>query len=74
LRTQLFEDLQREFEDDLPRWGTELSDDLSLRFYNTEVLFAQGDAAVNPAFESILDDFFPRYVRIITLINTETIF
>ena len=67
LRTQLYEDLQREFAPDLPRWGAELSRDLSLRFYDTEVLFAQGDDKINPAFQAILDDFFPRYIRIITL-------
>lgn len=66
LRTQLYEDLHNEFEHDLPRWGAELNRDLSLRFYNTEVLFAHGDDAIRPAFKAILDDFFPRYVRIIT--------
>jgi len=66
LRTQLYEDLHDEFRDDLPRWGAELNKDLSLRFYNTEVLFAHGDATIKPAFRGILDDFFPRYVRIIT--------
>ncbi len=66
LRTQLYQDLYQEFRDDLPKWGAELDPDLSLRFYNTEVLFAHGDDAIKPAFEQILDDFFPRYVRIIT--------
>lgn len=66
LRTQLYNDLQEEFEDDLPRWGAELNRDLSLRFYDTEVLFAHGDDAIKPAFKLILDDFFPRYVAIIT--------
>ncbi|WP_111640397.1 OmpA/MotB family protein [Marinimicrobium alkaliphilum] len=66
LRTQLYEDLNEEFADDLPRWGAELDEDLSLRFNRSEVLFAQGDDALRPAFEDILSDFFPRYVRIIT--------
>ena len=66
LRTQLYEDLQEEFRDDLPLWGAELDKDLSLRFFNTEVLFAHGDDKIKPAFRHILDDFFPRYVRIIT--------
>jgi len=66
LRTQLYDDLYGEFREDLPRWGAELNRDLSLRFYNTEVLFAHGDDAIKPAFENILNDFFPRYVRIIT--------
>lgn len=66
LRTQLYEDLQREFADDLPRWGAELDPDLSLRFYNTELLFDRGEADLNPAFSEILADFFPRYVAILT--------
>jgi outer membrane protein OmpA-like peptidoglycan-associated protein len=67
LRTQLYEDLVSEFKDDLPRWGAEVNKDLSMRFYNTEVLFAHGDDKIKPAFSEILNDFFPRYVRIITL-------
>lgn len=66
LRTQLYDDLHREFSADLPRWGAELDRDLSLRFYNTELLFDRGDADLNPAFSEILADFFPRYVRILT--------
>tara|TARA_R100000093_G_scaffold70997_1_gene45495 strand:+ start:317 stop:955 length:639 start_codon:yes stop_codon:yes gene_type:complete len=66
LKTQLYDDLQEEFGDDLPRWGAELNRDLSLRFYDTEVLFPQGEDTLRPAFEAILSDFFPRYLAIIT--------
>lgn len=66
LRSQLYQDLLDEFKEDLPRWGAELNDDLSLRFYNTEVLFPQGEDSLRPAFRDILADFFPRYVDIIT--------
>lgn len=66
LRTQLYQDLQAEFAADLPRWGAELNPDLSLRFYNTELLFERGDSDLNPAFAEILADFFPRYIKILT--------
>jgi outer membrane protein OmpA-like peptidoglycan-associated protein len=66
LRTQLYEDLRQEFAQDLPRWGAELDPDLSLRFFNTELLFDRGEVDLNPAFSDILADFFPRYVRILT--------
>lgn len=66
LRTQIYQDLLKEFEDDLPRWGAELDPDLSLRFYNTELLFDRGEADLNPKFSEILVDFFPRYVAILT--------
>ncbi|MAZ86779.1 MAG: cell envelope biogenesis protein OmpA [Cellvibrionaceae bacterium] len=65
LRTQLYHDFQSEFEEDLPRWGADISRDLSFRFYNTEVLFAHGSDDIKPAFRDILNDFFPRYVSII---------
>lgn len=66
LRTQIYDDLVREFGPDLPRWGAEIDRDLSMSFYNTEVLFEQGEADIRPGFRQILDDFFPRYVAIIT--------
>ena len=66
LRTQLYNDLQAEFTDDMPRWGAELDEDLAFRFNNTDVLFDKGEAELKPEFQAILDDFFPRYIRIIT--------
>ncbi|OPX55176.1 Outer membrane protein OmpA [Oceanospirillum multiglobuliferum] len=67
LREQLYHDLYNEFKDDLPRWGAELKqDDLSLQFYNTDVMFDLGKSSLQPEFETILADFFPRYAKIIT--------
>ena len=67
LQTTLYDELREEFEDDLPEWGAELDrSTLSVRFTEPDVLFAQGDAAIRPEFRSILDDFFPRYVGVLT--------
>ncbi|WP_430459855.1 OmpA family protein [Thalassolituus sp. LLYu03] len=66
LRVQLYEDLKTEFAPDMARWGAELDKDLTFRFNNSEVLFDKGDAELKPEFQSILSDFFPRYMRIIT--------
>jgi outer membrane protein OmpA-like peptidoglycan-associated protein len=66
LRTQLYEDLLKEFAPDLPKWGAEVQPDLTFRFNKTELLFARGESNLNPQFEEILSDFFPRYVGIIT--------
>ena len=67
LREELYQDLYQEFKDDLPRWGAELkADDLSFQFYNTDVMFDLGKSSLQPEFENILADFFPRYTRIIT--------
>lgn len=66
MRGQLYLDLKKEFEADLPRWGATLSPDLSIRFEEPEVLFKTGEAIVTPRFQAILADFFPRYVTILS--------
>lgn len=66
LRTQLYRDLNEEFAVDMPRWGAELDEDLAFRFNNTDVLFDRGEAELKPEFQAILNDFFPRYIHIIT--------
>jgi outer membrane protein OmpA-like peptidoglycan-associated protein len=66
IRLELYHDLDREFHKDLPRWGAELSSDLSIRFTEPDVLFETGSSKLRPRFTAILDDFFPRYVRILT--------
>jgi outer membrane protein OmpA-like peptidoglycan-associated protein len=62
----LYQDLEREFHNDLPRWGAELHRDLSIRFREPDVLFATGSDVLKPRFAAILGDFFPRYVAILS--------
>jgi outer membrane protein OmpA-like peptidoglycan-associated protein len=66
MREQLYRDLEREFRDDLPRWKAQLDSDLAIRFEEPEILFDTGKALLKPGFITILDDFFPRYVRILS--------
>lgn len=66
LRTQLYEDIKTEFADDMLLWGAELDKDLTFRFNNSEVLFDQGKAELKSDFKAILENFFPRYLAIIT--------
>lgn len=66
MREGLYTDLLTEFRDDLPRWKAELDRDLTIRFQEPEVLFDTGKALLKPAFNMILDDFFPRYVTILS--------
>lgn len=66
LREELYQDLQAEFVSDLPRWGAELNEDLKFRFTNTDVLFEEGQSTLRPDFVSILADFFPRYMAILS--------
>jgi outer membrane protein OmpA-like peptidoglycan-associated protein len=67
LQTQLYTELVNEFEQDLPRWNAIIRrDDLAMRFREPDVLFDVGSAELKPRFQTILRDFFPRYIRILT--------
>jgi outer membrane protein OmpA-like peptidoglycan-associated protein len=67
IKDALFEDLNREFDKDLPKWKAQLlKNDLTIRFSEPEVLFATGSSELKPEFQRILQDFFPRYVKILT--------
>ncbi|CAB1276246.1 OmpA/MotB family protein [Candidatus Nitrosacidococcus tergens] len=65
VKLELYRDLYQEFAPDLPLWGAELKKDLTLRFKEPKVLFDTGQAALKPRFTAILNDFFPRYIRIL---------
>ncbi len=63
---ELYNDLVAEFSKDLPAWGAEITPDLAIRFSDPNVLFNTGKSDLKPRFAQILDEFFPRYVAIIT--------
>src|SRR6202051_3758352 len=67
IKDALYDDLNGEFERYLQNWKAQLiKDDLSIRFTEPDVLFAEGSSDLKPEFRAILSDFFPRYVRILT--------
>jgi outer membrane protein OmpA-like peptidoglycan-associated protein len=66
IKIQLYHDLYMEFEKNLPDWGAEISRDLTLRFKEPNVLFDTGKDVLKPRFIEILNDFFPRYIRILS--------
>jgi len=67
IKDALYDDLHTEFAKDLPRWKAQLiRSDLTIRFSEPDVLFANGSSELKPEFQEILADFFPRYVRILT--------
>ena len=66
-RDALYEELRKQFSPELPRWNAELiKADLTIRFSEPDSLFASGSSELKPAFRDILNDFFPRYVRILS--------
>lgn len=56
--------LNKEFKDDLKRWGAVIDKDLTIRFQQPDILFARGSSKLSVDFKIILDDFFPRYLKI----------
>ena len=67
LQSDLYLDLWKEFKNDLPRWKAVIEKEtLTIRFEEPEVLFSVGSSELSDKFRNILDDFFPRYVQIIS--------
>ena len=67
LQTDLYLELWEEFKDDLPSWKAVIEQKtLTIRFEEPEVLFAIGSSQLSTKFEMILNDFFPRYILIIS--------
>ncbi|MBB1335385.1 MULTISPECIES: OmpA family protein [unclassified Pseudoalteromonas] len=62
----IYESLIKEFDEDLERWGAEIDKEtLAFNFKSPDVLFDNGDIDIKPAFAGILDDFFPRYLKVL---------
>lgn len=64
-RKNLHDKLVNEFKGDTARWQMTIGKDLTMKFENPTVLFASGEAALTPQFQSILDEFLPRYFNIL---------
>ena len=66
IKTQLYIDLQQEFKDDLAVWRATLDSTLCIRFQEPSMLFDEGQSLLKPKFKNILDDFFPRFLEIVS--------
>ena len=67
MQNELYTDLKDEFSADLEKWNAEINrQTLSIRFKEPDVLFKRGSSKVEENFLLILDDFFPRYIKILT--------
>ncbi len=65
-REELYHRLLLEFGQDLPKWNAEIEKDLTIRFNEPDVLFGVGSAQIREDFQRILNDFFPRYLAVLT--------
>lgn len=66
IQQDLHKDLNIEFKEDLKKWRASLEKDNTIRFYAPEVLFKPGSSEIKSQFKVILNDFFPRYLEILT--------
>lgn len=67
LQDELYKALLNEFKNDLDNWNAVLNrETLSIWFKDLDVLFDRGSPIVRPKFKKTLDDFFPRFIRILT--------
>lgn len=63
----LYEDLSKEFSADLKNWNAEIdSENLSIRFKDPDVLFVMNEANLRYSYKQILDDFFPRLLKVVS--------
>ena len=64
-REDIKKDLEEKFSDDLDKWNAELSDDLSIKFKNPQVMYKPGKANITPYFQDILHEFIPKYLDVL---------
>lgn len=65
-QSRLYQALQAEFVNELPRWNASIDQaTLSVQFNSPDILFSLGSSELNPAFKTILGDFFPRYMKVL---------
>lgn len=63
----IYEDLENEFGADLGKWDAQIDrNTLVFRFNNPENLFQSGSARLSSGFRATIDDFFPRYVQVLS--------
>lgn len=63
---KIYNALIEEFKNDLPRWGAEIDKKtLTFSFKSPEILFETGRSDLKPNYQTILSDFFPRYMKVV---------
>ncbi len=63
----IYQALNSEFEKDLVKWDANIDEEsLTITFKSPEILFKQSSTELREKFRSLLNDFFPRYMRVLT--------
>lgn len=64
---QIYQALNKEFSPNLTEWKAKIDrNTLTFIFTDPEVLFETGKADLRPAFQKVLSEFFPRYMKVIS--------
>lgn len=64
-KNALYKELKNAFQKEFKKWDLKLDNDLSIKFTNPQVLFEMGSSKITPHFQSILQDFFPKYLKVV---------
>ena len=64
-KREIYEALNHKFLDEQENGKVVISQDLVVRFQETEALFEQDQAILLPRFKKVLDDFIPKYIQIL---------
>jgi len=65
-KAELNKDLHIEFAKDLKKWEAEITKDNAIVFNSPNVLFESGKSMIKKEFKNILNDFFPRYIKVLS--------
>jgi len=65
-KAELNKDLHIEFAKDLKKWEAEITKDNTIVFNSPNVLFESGKSMIKKEFKNILNDFFPRYIKVLS--------
>lgn len=62
----IYDALVKEFSADLPAWGAEIDKEtLTVAFQSPDINFTRGSTRLTSRYQSILSDFFPRYINLL---------
>lgn len=65
-KNEIYLDLIKEFENELSTWNAIIDkDSLSVTFKEPDIFFEKGKEDLNESFKKILNNFFPRYIKIL---------
>jgi len=63
---EIYQALQKEFGPNLATWNAEIDKDtLTFIFNSSETLFNDGETELSPSYQSLLENFFPRYMKVL---------